>query len=140
MLGDNKNYMITIGIIDTVYINKRISDCYLTTNYQDGSYIIARSSYLPCDDNDVHIALDKLAYLVVQSVSSLKQQSAGRHVAPLGHIVLIASQPVFTFSLWCSVFSLCLAPTGTRTHDIQPSRRAGLDIISPVRYINKNTL
>ena len=132
--------MITIGIIDTVCINKRMSDCCLTTNQQDGSYIIARSRYLRCDDNDVHIALDKLAYLVFQSVSSLKQQSAGRYVAPLGHIILIADQPVVTFSLWCSVFSLCLAPTGTRTHDIQPSRPTGLDIISLVRYINKNEL
>jgi hypothetical protein len=32
------------------------------------------------------------------SASSLKQQSAGRHVAPLGHIVLIPSQPVFALS------------------------------------------
>jgi hypothetical protein len=29
------------------------------------------------------------------SASSLKQKSAGRHVAPLGHIILIPSQPVF---------------------------------------------
>jgi hypothetical protein len=29
------------------------------------------------------------------SVSSLKQQSTGRHVAPLGHIILIPSQPAF---------------------------------------------
>ena len=28
------------------------------------------------------------------SASSLKQQSPGRHVAPLGHIILIPSQPV----------------------------------------------
>jgi hypothetical protein len=32
------------------------------------------------------------------SASSLKQQSAGRHVAPLGHIILIPSQPVFALS------------------------------------------
>jgi hypothetical protein len=31
------------------------------------------------------------------SVSSLKQQSAGRHVAQLRHIILIPSQPVFAF-------------------------------------------
>jgi hypothetical protein len=30
--------------------------------------------------------------------SSLKQQSAGRHVAPHGHIILIPSQPVFALS------------------------------------------
>jgi hypothetical protein len=36
--------------------------------------------------------------LVLYSASSLKQQSAGRHVAPLGHIILIPSQPVFALS------------------------------------------
>jgi hypothetical protein len=32
------------------------------------------------------------------SGSSLKQQSEDRHVAPLGHIILIPSQPVFALS------------------------------------------
>jgi hypothetical protein len=32
------------------------------------------------------------------SASSLKQQSSGRHVAPLGHIILIPSQPVCVLS------------------------------------------
>ena len=32
------------------------------------------------------------------SASSLKQQSAGRHVAPLVHIILIPSQLVFALS------------------------------------------
>ena len=35
------------------------------------------------------------AELNFYSASSLKQQSAGRHVAPLGHIIPIPSQPVF---------------------------------------------
>jgi hypothetical protein len=30
--------------------------------------------------------------------SSQKQQSAHRHVAPLGHIIMIPIQPVFVFS------------------------------------------
>ena len=33
------------------------------------------------------------------SASSLKQQSADRHVASLGHIILIPSQPVFPRSV-----------------------------------------
>jgi hypothetical protein len=33
--------------------------------------------------------------LAFYSGSSLKQQSAGRHVTLLGHIILIPSQPVF---------------------------------------------
>ena len=32
------------------------------------------------------------------SASSLTQQSADRHAAPLGHIILIPSQPVFAHS------------------------------------------
>jgi hypothetical protein len=32
------------------------------------------------------------------SASSLKQQSAGRHIVPLEHIILIPSQPVFVLS------------------------------------------
>ena len=39
------------------------------------------------------------------SASSLKQQSAERHVAPLGHIILIPSQPVFAISTECCVLS-----------------------------------
>jgi len=33
------------------------------------------------------------------SASSLKQQSADRHVAPLGHVIVIPSQSVFSFPL-----------------------------------------
>jgi hypothetical protein len=32
------------------------------------------------------------------SASSLKQQSTGRHVAPLGHVILIPSQPFIALS------------------------------------------
>jgi len=39
------------------------------------------------------------------SASSVKQQSADIHVAPLGHIILIPSQPVFALSLYAT----CLA-------------------------------
>ena len=38
------------------------------------------------------------AELDLVSAISLKQQSAGRHVAPLGQIILIPSQPVFALS------------------------------------------
>jgi hypothetical protein len=37
----------------------------------------------------VRFVLDQHAELDFYSASSLKQQSAGRHVAPLGHIILI---------------------------------------------------
>jgi len=50
------------------------------------------------DDDKVRFVLDQNAELGFYSTSSLKQQSAGRHVAPLGHIILIPSQPVFALS------------------------------------------
>jgi hypothetical protein len=49
--------------------------------------------YFQWDDEDVHFVLDQHALLDFNSASSLKQQSAGRHVAPFGHIILIPSQP-----------------------------------------------
>jgi len=36
--------------------------------------------------------------LYIYRASSLKQQSADRHVAPLWHIILIPSQPVLVLS------------------------------------------
>ena len=39
------------------------------------------------------------------SARSLKQQSADRHVAPLGHIILIPSQLDFSLSSLCCVLS-----------------------------------
>jgi len=36
--------------------------------------------------------------LDLYSASPLKQQSAGRYVAPLGRIILIPSQPVFALA------------------------------------------
>ena len=50
------------------------------------------------DVDEVHFVLDQHAELDFYNASSLKQQSAGRHVAPLGHIILIPSQPVFALS------------------------------------------
>jgi hypothetical protein len=42
------------------------------------------------DDDEVRFVVDKHAELDFNSASLLKQQSAGRHVAPLGHIILIS--------------------------------------------------
>ena len=47
------------------------------------------------DDDVILFVLDQHTLLDLYSASWLKQQSAGRHVAPLGHIILIPSQPVF---------------------------------------------
>jgi len=53
---------------------------------------------LQCDDDEVRFVLDQHAELDFYSASSLKQQSAGRHVDPLEHLILIPSQPVFALS------------------------------------------
>ena len=50
------------------------------------------------DYDEVRFVLDQHAELEFYSASSLKQQSVGRHVAPLGHIIPIPSQPVFDLS------------------------------------------
>jgi hypothetical protein len=50
------------------------------------------------DDDEVFFVLDQHAELDFYSASPLKQQSAGRHVAPLWHIILIPSQQVFALS------------------------------------------
>jgi hypothetical protein len=46
------------------------------------------------DDDDVRFVLDQHTELDFYSASSLKQQSLDRHVASLGHIILIPSLPV----------------------------------------------
>jgi len=50
------------------------------------------------DYNDVRFVPDNYAKFDIYSASSLKLQSADRHVVPLGHIILIPSQPVFALS------------------------------------------
>ena len=56
--------------------------------------LIFSSSYIGRND-DVHFVLDQHTLLNCYSTSSQKQQSfTGRHVAPLGHIILIPSQQV----------------------------------------------
>ena len=59
------------------------------------SYIMARTGKFQRDDDKVHFVLDQHAELDFYSASSLKQQSADRHVAPTGHNMPIQIQPVF---------------------------------------------
>jgi hypothetical protein len=48
------------------------------------------------NDDKVRFVLAQHAQLDFYSAISLKEHSTGRHVAPLGHIILIPSQPFFT--------------------------------------------
>jgi hypothetical protein len=50
------------------------------------------------DDDDVLFVLDKHAELHLYCASLLQQQSSSRLVAPLRHIILIPSQPVFALT------------------------------------------
>ena len=76
---------------------RRVRDCCLTSNELFLSYIMARTSYIWWDE--VSFVLDQQAYLDLYSASSLKHQSAGRHVALSGHIILIPNQHVCTYSI-----------------------------------------
>jgi len=46
------------------------------------------------DDDEVRSLLDQHAELDLHSASLLKQQSAGRHVTPLGHIITTSRWPL----------------------------------------------
>jgi hypothetical protein len=68
------------------------------------------------------------------SASFLKQQSMGKYFAPLGHIILILSQPAFTFTSKCYMLSGEAANTNfkvfslTETHDLQNSELSMITI------------
>jgi len=55
--------------------------------------------YIRWYDNDVRFVLDQPALLIFFSECSLKQESVGRYVRPLWHIILIPVQPIFVFFL-----------------------------------------
>ena len=98
-----------------------VSDCCLTPIQQFFSNSWQEQVNIHWDDiDDVPFVLDQHANLHFYSASSLKQKSAGRHVAPLGHIILIPSQPICGEATNSNfiVFGL------TRTHDVLHSRRA----------------
>jgi len=60
------------------------------------NYIMVRKNDIRWDDDDVNFVLDQRAELDFYSASSVKQQFAGTHVAPLRHIILILCQHVLT--------------------------------------------
>ena len=61
-----------------------------------GNYvaILWREQVTFCWDGDARFVLDQHAELDFYSDISLNQQSAGSHVAPLGHNILIPNQAV----------------------------------------------
>ena len=77
-----------------------VCDCCLTPTQQ---FILSISWQewvnFQWDDDEVHFVPDQHSLLDFYSASSLKQQSADRHVTPLGHIILILSQPFFALTV-----------------------------------------
>jgi len=85
-------------ILTTITI-QWVSDCCLTPIRQFSAISWREQVNFQWHDDEIRFVLDQHAELDFHSASSLKQQSAGRHVAPLGHIILIPSQPVLLFLL-----------------------------------------
>jgi hypothetical protein len=72
---------------------------------QDFQKIINNCSAISWREQDnyqwdkVHFVIDQHAELHYYSTSSLKQQSEGRYVAPLGHTIIIPIQPIPALSV-----------------------------------------
>ena len=88
---------------------------------QSFSYIMAEEQVnFQWDDDEVRFVLDQHTELDCYSASSLKQQSADRHVAPLGHVILIPSDQslFFLFNAAClpekQQISICIVFGMTR--------------------------
>ena len=60
---------------------------------------MAKTSLFVWNNDEVRFALSQHASFY--SASSLKQESADRHFAPLGNIILIPNQPIFALSPQC---------------------------------------
>jgi len=86
-------------IIIRVTEYKSVSDYYLKPNEQLFSYFMARTCCVRWDDNVVRFLLDEHPWLDFYCASSLIQQSGGRHVSPVVHIIVIPNQSVFSVSL-----------------------------------------
>ena len=75
-----------------------MSDCCLTPFSNFPAISWREQVNFQWDGDEIRFVLVQHAELDVHSVSSLKQHSADRHVAPLGHVILIPSQPVLALT------------------------------------------
>ena len=80
-----------------------MSECVIVVNANSAIFQLYHGENN--DDDEVGYVLDKHDELDCYSASSLKQQSADRHVAQIGHIILIPREPVFVLSPKCCVLS-----------------------------------
>ena len=91
-------YYLTIITVTEHIIITRMSDCCLMPNEQFSA--ISWSEQII--GHDVCLVLNRYAELDFYSASSLKKQSEGRHVASLGHIMLIPTNQNLLLLLWRS--------------------------------------
>ena len=82
-------------------LNGRSLSELLLFNAKFGGYAMTRT-YIRRNVNEVRLVLDLHAYLNFYSSSSLEQTSAGKHVASLGHIILIrANKSLLSLDVAC---------------------------------------
>jgi hypothetical protein len=107
---------------------------------------------MPCDIRKCRIRTSLTFYeqsdksrqevLCFYSASSLKQQSGGRHVVPLGHINMIRNQPVFEAkNIYLFIYFLVGKGTQyTSSKFIETSilrfHKKGLTLLSPERTVS----
>ena len=80
-------------------MSRWVSDCCLTQTQQSSWREQVNFQW---NNDQVHFVQDQHDFY---SASLLKQHSADRHVTPLGHIILIPSQPVFALSSECCMLT-----------------------------------
>ena len=117
--GENKlqfvSYIMarTSCILSAISWREQVTFCQLyhgENNLHFVSSIMATTSYILSaiswrehvafrwDECDINFVLDKHDQLDVYSASSMKQQSTGRHAAPLWHIILILLRQPFALT------------------------------------------
>ena len=85
---------LTLSTIRKEWVSEWVSEWLLFNSYS------ANFQLYHGENNSISIDMMRYqhAELNVGSASSLKHQYTDRHVAPLGHIILILSRPVFALS------------------------------------------
>ena len=106
-------------LLSIVWVSEGVSDCCLTSTQQ----------FCKWNHDETRFVLDQHASLDCYSASSLNQQSADRHIAALGHIILIRAiqSLVILLNTACNKYlisySIWFDWIGTRTHDLPHSSR-----------------
>jgi hypothetical protein len=93
----SKLWSLTLNFVNNS-VSEWVGDCCLTPIQYFSAILWREQVNFQWDDDEIRFVLDQRAELHLHSASPLKQQSAGWRVAPLGHIIQIASELVFVLS------------------------------------------